>query len=199
VNRYACASLGLSLCLAVFGASASAATSSATLTGTVTTTGQASRLCLVGSPKVQIGSAVNIATVSGETINIASLADSQTLSTKATSFDIDFNAVCNFAHAVQLSSDRGGLWRLTTGQVSAEFAEGVPYHATLLWAGQTSTLEATAVSVTPTTDVVHVNAPAGGTLVVQVRIDPGATGKGMGLPLAAGVYRDTITVTLGPQ
>jgi hypothetical protein len=199
VNRYAWTSLGLGLSLAALAAGASAATSSTTQTGTVTTTGQASRLCLIGSPKVQIGSAVNVATVAGETINIASMADSQTLSTKATSFDIDFNAVCNFAHAVQLSSDRGGLWRTTTGQVAADFAEGVPYHATLLWAGQTSTLEATAVSVTPTTDVVHINTPAAGALIVQFRIDPGATAKGLGLPLAAGIYRDTLTVTLGPQ
>lgn len=195
MNRYAWTSLGLSLSLAAVAATAQAAPS----TVTVTTTGRASRLCLIGSPKVQVGTAVNLASAAGQTIDIASLADSQTLSTKATSFDIDFNAVCNFSHSVQLSSDRGGLWRLATGHVAADFAEGVPYHATLEWAGTSSTLEATAVSVTPRNDVIDINTPAGGALVVQFRVDPGATSKGLGAPLAAGVYQDTITVTLGPQ
>lgn len=194
MNRHALTPLGLGLALA-------AATGAAACAGpvTITATGRASQLCLIGSPKVQIGSSVNLAAVNGQTINIASLADSQTLSTKATSFDVDFNALCNFSHAVQLSSDRGGLWRLATGRVAAAFADGVPYHATLEWAGASTTLEATALSVTPLNDVLHVNTPAGGALIVQFRVDPGATDKGLGAPLAAGIYQDTITVTLGPQ
>ena len=195
MNRPRWTSLALSAGFAALGAAASAAPAPAT----VSVTGEASRLCLIGSPKVQVGSSVNLATVNGHTISIASLADSQTLSTRATSFDIDFNALCNFAHSVQLSSDRGGLWRLSTGQVATAFADGVPYHATLEWGGSSTTLEATAVSVTPMTDVLDVNTPAGGALVMQFRVDPGATDKGAGAPLAAGVYQDTITVTLGPQ
>ncbi len=193
MNRHVLTPLGLSLALAA----ASATAWSAPVI--IKTTGQASQICLIGSPKVQIGSSVNLAAVNGQTINIANLADSQTLSTKATSFDIDFNALCNFSHAVQLSSDRGGLWRLATGQVATAFADGVPYHATLEWAGASTTLEATAVSVTPRSDVLNINTPAGGALIVQFRVDSGATDKGQGAPLAAGIYQDTITVTLGPQ
>ena len=195
MTRYAWASLGLTLSLVATATTAWGAPASVI----VTTIGHASRLCLIGSPKVQIGTAVNLANVTGQTIDIASLSDSQTLSTKATSFDIDFNALCNFSHSVQLSSDRGGLWRLATGHVAEAFADGVPYHATLEWGGASTTLEATALSVTPMNDVLRVNSPAGGALVVQFRVDPGATDKGLGAPLAAGVYQDTITVTLGPQ
>jgi hypothetical protein len=195
LNRLAWTSLGLSLS---FAAGAAAAQQAAP--PTVSVSGQAARLCRIGAPKVQVGSAVNLGAVDGQTINISSLADSATLSTKAISFDIDFDALCNFSHAVQLSSDRGGLWRVATGAASsATFADGVPYHATLVWAGTQSTLEASAASVAPKTQVLDVNSPAGGALVVQFRVDSGATDKGAGVPLAAGTYQDTLTVTLGPQ
>lgn len=185
--------LGLGLALA------SGAACAQTATGQVTVTGGADRLCAIGAPRVQAGSSTNLGVVTGQTIDIAHLADSQTFSTRATSFDIDFTAECNFSHKVELSSDRGGLWRIATGQVASAFAEGVPYHAILEWDGAQSTLEATASSVVALDQTLEINAPAHGPLVVQFRVDPGATDKGAGAPLAAGTYQDTLTVTLGPQ
>lgn len=161
--------------------------------------GSVDELCTLAAPQVNIGGASNIGSVAGSTVNIADLSDDQTLSTKATDFDVRFAAMCNFDHRVTVSSDRGGLWLQGSTARPAGFADAVPYQAAFTWADGNQTLQANAASEGEIDSAFDVNHPAFGDIVIHVHVDQGATNAGSGAPLVAGTYEDILRVTLGAQ
>lgn len=165
----------------------------------LTAQGQTPKLCTLGEPQVNQGGATNLGAVTGASVDIAQLAEPTTLRTKATAFDINFDAVCNYVHKVTISSDNGGLFRATLGSPRPGFANGVPYQATVDWADEETVMLAPAASVGQTSQTLTVGNPAAGTLTVKFRIDAGASNGAANTPLMAGPYRDTLRVTLGPQ
>jgi hypothetical protein len=169
------------------------------LQATVRAIGAADELCTLAAPQVNLGAASNIGSVAGSTVTIADLSDDQTLSTKATDFDIRFAAMCNFDHRVTISSDRGGLWLLGGTAPPAGFAGAVPYQAALTWADESQTLQADAASESEIDAPLDVNRPAFGDIVIHFHVDQGATNAGSGAPLIAGTYEDILRVTLGAQ
>jgi hypothetical protein len=162
-------------------------------------TGAADELCALAAPQVNIGGASNIGSVSGSTVTIAELSDDQTLSSKATDFDVSFAAMCNFDHKVTISSDRGGLWLQGATTAPSGFANAVPYQADFTWAGETGALSVNAASEGEIDRPLIVNKPAFGDIVIHFHVDQGATNAGSGAPLVAGVYEDILRVTLGAQ
>jgi len=161
--------------------------------------GSADQLCTLAAPQVNVGGANNIGSVAGSTVSIADLSDDQTLSTRATDFDVSFAAMCNFDHRVTLSSDRGGLWLQGVAAPPAGFADAVPYQASLVWADGSQILQANAASEGEIDSALDVNRPAYGDIVIHVHVDQGATNAGSGAPLVAGAYEDILRVTLGAQ
>ena len=161
--------------------------------------GSADELCTLAAPQVNVGGANNIGSVAGSTVNIADLSDDQTLSTKATDFDVRFAAMCNFDHRIAISSDRGGLWLQGGTTRPAGFADAVPYQAAFTWADGNQTLQANAASESEIDAAFDVNRPAFGDIVIHVHVDQGATNAGSGAPLVAGTYEDILRVTLGAQ
>jgi hypothetical protein len=161
--------------------------------------GSANELCALAAPQVNVGGASNVGSVAGSTVSIADLSDDQTLSTKATDFDVRFAALCNFDHRVTVSSDRGGLWLQGGSAPPTGFADAVPYQVAFTWADGSQALQADAASEGEVDAALDVNRPAFGDIVLHVHVDQGATNAGSGAPLVAGTYEDILRVTLGAQ
>jgi len=161
--------------------------------------GSVDQLCTLAAPQVNLGGADNIGSVAGSTVNIADLSDDQTLSSRATDFDVTFAAMCNFDHRVTVSSDRGGLWHQGGTTVPTGFADAVPYQAAFTWAGGSNVLNANAASESEVDEPLDINRPAFGDIVIHVHVDQGATNAGAGAPLVAGTYEDILRVTVGAQ
>ncbi|MCS6622536.1 hypothetical protein N0B44_06420 [Roseibacterium beibuensis] len=155
-------------------------------------------LCLLGEPQIRAAGAVNLGVMSGETITLASLVD-DALQTRATRFDIEMPALCNTPHRVVVSSDNGGLWNAGAAVAGDDFGVAVPYTLTLDWSGRSLALNAPAVTPAPIDMLVPVDQAAGDRLVLEFNIDAGASNAGANTPLAAGVYRDTVRVSLGVE
>lgn len=164
----------------------------------VTVTGSVDRLCVLSGPQVNLGGAVNVGQVSGNTVTIADLSDDQQMTTKAADFTVSFPGMCNFTHQITISSDRGGLWRAPAGARPPGFANGVPYRATVDWAGSEMVLHAAASSEGQIQEQLEVDEPSWGDVEMRIHIDQGASNAGTGAPLEAGSYEDTIRITLGP-
>lgn len=92
-------------------------------------TGNVPLICAMQTGQIQPGSANNVVGLDGDTLRIAQFVNPDTLSVKAASATVRFEAVCNFAHAVRIESANNGLWptdaRIT--QAPAGFAFAVPY------------------------------------------------------------------------
>lgn len=166
--------------------------------GVIPVLGQVRDLCLLGEPQVRAAGAVNLGVMSGETITIGSLVDDE-LQTRATRFDIEMPALCNTPHRVTVSSDNGGLWNAGAAVAGDEFGIAVPYTLTLDWSGRSLALNAPAATLAPIDMLVPVDQAAGDRLTLEFNIDAGASNAGANTPLAAGVYRDTVRVSLGVE
>ncbi|HEX3919750.1 MAG TPA: hypothetical protein VHW60_20620 [Caulobacteraceae bacterium] len=165
---------------------------------TLTVTSAVANLCIVGPAQVNSGGATNLGVVSGNTVNIAQLTNDQ-LTTRATAFDITFDATCNAAHRVTVTSERGGLRRDQTGGNHPGFADGVPYTTRFDWDSSEATLLAPAQSLSEVSQNLDIGAPAAGSLVLHVTIDAGATNLVTNSPLIAGGYSDTLRVVMQVQ
>jgi hypothetical protein len=167
-------------------------------TTTLTVTSATPRTCIMGAAQVTTGGATNLGVVSGNTVDIAQLTNDQ-LTTRATNFDITFDAMCNATHRVILTSERGGLRRATVGGTHAGFADGVPYSARFDWNSQEATLLAPAQSLSEVSQNLDIGQPSSGTLTVHFSIDAGATNLVTNSPLLAGDYSDTLRVEMQVQ
>ena len=164
-------------------------------------TGSAPPVCAMAEPRLTTGSMINIRSLSGDSLQIDRLVDPRTLSTNGASAEVSFDAACTVPHRIVLESLGNGLWRndASGSGRSAGFADGVPYSAEITWGGVRERFETTAVSRGSnrrTTDVAEATV---GELKLALSIQPGASNGALNAPLLAGVYSDTITITLEPQ
>jgi len=188
---------GLSLALALAGP-APAATASPKV---MTVTGNAPQICAVQNPVVGAGALVNFRSLNGSTLQIDQLADPKTLATSAALADIRFAAVCNYPHRITLESDNNGLWRGGSAGSTPPpgFADGVPYTATLIWGPVNSRFEADATGRRINQSSVPVDEATAGDIEIHLAIQAGASNLRANAPLIAGVYTDTLRVTVEPQ
>jgi spore coat protein U-like protein len=182
-------------------ASAHAQSTTTTDTRTFTVNGSVPGTCAVGPPTLAPGSQNNFRGLNGSTLQIDQLVDTTTLSTKAASIDVRFDSICTFPHRLMIESQNNGLWR--TSERSSTPPEGfgyaVPYRALVRWARESLRLNADATIRRIADSSVFVRGSAIGDIELRLEIDSGSTNEAANAPLLAGVYGDTIRITLEPQ
>ena len=180
---------------------APAAAQSLTAVTTMPVTGSVPQVCAMQQGSIQSGSLVNIAGLDGDTLRIIQFVDPSTLSVKAASATISFDAVCNFPHAVRVESSNNGLWpvdgRIT--QVPGGFAYAVPYTAQVTWGLANAQFSADAKTRRIAQQTINVEAPAAGQLNLRIEIAEGASNVENRAPVIAGTYVDTVRIFLEPR
>ena len=180
---------------------APAAAQSLTATTTMPVIGSVPQVCAMQQGSIQSGSLVNIAGLDGDTLRIIQFVDPGTLSVKAASATISFDAVCNFPHAVRIESSNNGLWpvdgRIT--QVPGGFAYAVPYTAQVTWGLANAQFSADAKTRRMAQQTINVAAPAAGQLNLRIEIAEGASNVENRAPVIAGTYVDTVRIFLEPR
>lgn len=162
--------------------------------------GSVPQICSVDQPQLLGGvPAVNISSLTGQSVTIAQLVDTRTLAANAASFDVGFTAFCNYAHRLVVESQNNGLWRQDLTPPAQGFADAVPYTANVRWAGTDVTLQANAAVRQISDLTVPVNMPAAGQIELRFQVAPGASNALSFAPLLAGTYSDVIRVTVEPQ
>jgi hypothetical protein len=180
---------------------APSAAQSLTAVTTMPVTGSVPQVCAMQQGSIQSGSLVNIAGLDGDTLRIIQFVDPATLSVKAASATISFDAVCNFPHAVRVESSNNGLWpvdgRIT--QVPGGFAYAVPYTAQVTWGVANAQFSADAKTRRIAQQTINVEAPAAGQLNLRIEIAEGASNVENRAPVIAGTYVDTVRIFLEPR
>ena len=180
---------------------APAAAQSLTAVTTMPVIGSVPQVCAMQQGSIQSGSLVNIAGLDGDTLRIIQFVDPSTLSVKAASATISFDAVCNFPHAVRVESSNNGLWpvdgRIT--QVPGGFAYAVPYTAQVTWGVANAQFSADAKTRRIAQQTINVAAPAAGQLNLRIEIAEGASNVENRAPVIAGTYVDTVRIFLEPR
>ena len=180
---------------------APAAAQSLTAVTTMPVIGSVPQVCAMQQGSIQSGSLVNIAGLDGDTLRIIQFVDPSTLSVKAASATISFDAVCNFPHAVRVESSNNGLWpvdgRIT--QVPGGFAYAVPYTAQVTWGIANAQFSADAKTRRIAQQTINVEAPAAGQLNLRIEIAEGASNVENRAPVIAGTYVDTVRIFLEPR
>jgi hypothetical protein len=133
----------------------------------------------------------------GASLSIFDLVDPVTLSTRATTARMVFEAACNYPHQVVIRSERNGLRRDITTQ-SNVIANAVPYVANISWGGNAATLTTDAQIEFERLQAITTESAVSGTLELAFVIQRGATNLGSGSPLGAGVYNDVVSIEVGP-
>lgn len=163
--------------------------------------GSAPSLCVVtrpGATPVEGAASGSVVGPVGATVTLGDLVDPVTLTSREATVQVRFDAACNYPHQVRLSSRNNALLR-DGGGSSTTIAWAVPYTADLTWGAVTGSLFADARSFGERVLTVVNPTPTDAPLLVNVRVDAGATNLGQGLPLGAGVYSDVLSVEVGPQ
>jgi hypothetical protein len=164
-------------------------------------TGNVPQVCALQRGEVQPGSLVNIAGLDGDTLRILQFVDPATLSVKASSATISFDAVCNFPHAIRIESANNGLWphdaRIT--QQPGGFAYAVPYTAQMSWGPANALFEADAKSRHIAQRSVNVDTAVAGQVNLRIEVAEGASNVENRAPVVAGTYVDTIRIFLEPR
>jgi hypothetical protein len=162
--------------------------------------GSVPQICTVQEPTISAaGPLLNFRSLNGTTLQVDQLVDSQTMTTRAASVDVSFEATCNLPHRIVLESQNNGLWRNVTGAPPSGFADGVPYTATLTWGLINSRFEVDASSRRTSEQSVLVDEATAGEILIRLAIQPGASNLRANAPLIAGTYQDTLRVTVEPQ
>jgi hypothetical protein len=164
-------------------------------------TGSAPQVCAVAQPTLTTGSMINIRNLDGDSLQIDRLVDPRTLTTNGASAEVSFSAVCTVPHRIVLESRGNGLWRnnASGGARTSGFADGVPYSAEITWGGVRERFEASALSRGANRRSTTVSDATVGDLKIALTIQAGASNGALNSPLLAGVYSDTLTITLEPQ
>jgi len=157
--------------------------------------------CAVGAPALSAGRMVNFRGLNGTTVQIDQMVDPTTLSTNAASIEVRFDAVCTFPHRLKVETQNNGLWPTSErpGPAPEGFGNAVPYRADITWADRSLRLDADAGVRRIADSSVFVPGAGMGDILLRLEIDPGATNRRANAPLLAGVYGDTIRITLEPQ
>lgn len=189
------------LLLPLMAVAAPAAAQSLTTVTDMPVTGSVPQVCAMQQGSIQSGSLVNVAGLDGDTLRIIQFVDPATLSVKAASATISFDAVCNFPHAVRVESTNNGLWpvdgRIT--QVPGGFAFAVPYTAQVTWGIANAQFSADAKTRRIAQQTINVEAPAAGQLNLRIEIAEGASNVENRAPVIAGTYVDTVRIFLEPR
>jgi hypothetical protein len=164
-------------------------------------TGQVPGGCVLGAPSLAAGGLVNFRGLNGTTLQIDRIVDAENLSTNPASAEISLDANCAFPHTLRVESQNNGLWRTSERTAAAPdgFADAIPYHAAVHWASENLTFSADARSRRVADGRIFVNRTATGSVLIRLDIDAGATNARANAPLVAGVYGDTLRITLEPQ
>lgn len=182
--------------LAMAGAANAATTSSIPMS----VSANAPQVCAVQQPVLSQGALVNFQALDGTNLRIDQLTDPSTLATAAAQVSVSFDAVCNYPHRIVLESQNNGLWRTsTTAPAPTGFADAVPYTAQLTWGTINNTFRADAKARRLNTDSIPVDNPTAGKIVLNLSIQAGDSNLSANAPLIAGIYGDTLRVTVEPQ
>ena len=167
----------------------------------LTVDGSAPQVCAVQNPVLAPGALINFRGLSGNTLQIDQLADTRTLATLAAAADVSFTAVCNYPHRIILESQNNGLWRGGAAGSAAPsgFADGVPYTASLTWGPTTNSFFVDATSRRISQLSTAIGQPTSGEIKIHLAIQAGASNLTANAPLIAGIYSDTLRVTVEPQ
>lgn len=164
-------------------------------------TGNVPLICALETGQIQPGTANNVVGLDGDTLRIAQFVNPDTLSVKAASATVRFEAVCNFAHALRVESANNGLWptdaRIT--QAPAGFAFAVPYTASVSWGATNGQFTTDAKSRRLVQQVLNVDTPVAGQLDLRISIAEGASNVENSAPVIAGYYADTVRIFLEPR
>ncbi len=174
---------------------------SLTATQAMPVTGNVPQVCAMQQGQIQPGSVVNIAGLDGDTLRIVQFVDPATLSVKAASATVSFEAVCNFPHAVRIESANNGLWPVD-GRITAApagFAFAVPYSARVDWGPANSRFDADAKTRRLSEQVINVDTAVAGQLNLRIEIAEGASNVENRAPVVAGTYTDTVRIFLEPR
>jgi len=174
---------------------------SLTATQAMPVTGNVPQVCAMQQGQIQPGSVVNIAGLDGDTLRIVQFVDPATLSVKAASATVSFEAVCNFPHAVRIESANNGLWPVD-GRITAApagFAFAVPYSARVDWGPANSRFDTDAKTRRLSEQVINVDTAVAGQLNLRIEIAEGASNVENRAPVVAGTYTDTVRIFLEPR
>lgn len=163
--------------------------------------GSTPEVCALQQVRLAPGAQVNFRGLSGNTLQIDQLTDARTLAANAASVRVQFDAVCNYPHAIRIESQNNGLWP-TDGRTTINapgFAYALPYTASLNWGETTGTLNANAVVRQIANQRFVANAPRAGEMFILINIEAGASNTRAAAPVLAGVYSDTIRIFLEPR
>ncbi|MBF9151518.1 hypothetical protein [Novosphingobium jiangmenense] len=164
-------------------------------------TGVTPQVCTLAAGDLQAGQLVNFNGVSGDTLQVTQLLDQQTLAARPASATISFSAVCNYPHQIRLESENNGLWPTDGRQASdaPDFATALPYGASLSWGNASGQLQTDARVRGTRAQRIDVNEATAGTVTLRLAILAGASNNGVNAPVLAGVYGDTLRITLEPR
>ena len=163
--------------------------------------GRVPQVCGMQPGRIAAGSVNNIAGLDGDTLRIIQFTDPGTLSVRAASVTVSFDAFCNFPHAVRVESQNNGL-RPVDARVSdrpAGFGYAVPYTARLGWGTANAQFQATATIRNIAQAVTALSEPVAGNLSLRIEIADGASNVENRAPMMAGTYVDTLRIYLEPQ
>ncbi len=143
---------------------------------------------------------INFSTADRNVYRVDQMLDATTLSTRAASFEVTLDGVCNSAHRIRVESLNNGLWQVseTPPARPSGFGTAVPYDVTARWTDQVLLLPADAAIRQPRERSVPINRPASGGLTLRFEIAAGATNLAANAPMVAGAYADTLTIVLEP-
>lgn len=164
-------------------------------------TGNVPLICALQTGQIQPGTSNNVIGLDGDTLRIAQFVNPDTLSVKAASATVRFDAVCNFAHAVRVESANNGLWP-TDAQITqapAGFAFAVPYTASVSWGQANGQFNTDAKSRRLVQQILNVDTPVAGQLDLKIDIAEGASNVETSAPVIAGNYADTVRIFLEPR
>jgi hypothetical protein len=163
--------------------------------------GSAPQVCDLQQGQVRAGNLLNFSGTEGNVLRVQQFVDPATLSVLAARAEVQFQAVCNYAHRVRLESPHNGLWP-TDGRIAQQgnaFAYAVPYDATVSWAETSGRLTADAKVNRIVTRSLAVDAAYAGDLVLRIDIARGASNVELNAPVMAGDYADTLRIFLEPR
>jgi hypothetical protein len=158
-------------------------------------------VCTLSLGEGGAASLLNFRAADANVYQIDQLVSTETLSTRAAAFEVTLDGVCNSAHRIRVESLNNGLWQLSQTPPSRPdgFATAVPYEVTANWSDRELRLFADAGVRELREEIVPVEQPTSGDLVLRFSISEGATNLAANAPLVAGPYVDTLTVVLEPQ
>ena len=157
----------------------------------------AQSVCSLSLPKTTQASNMALGAGSGiqPVINIPSLHDGKSAQLQPASISLTLSMVCNRAHSLHIKTGSGGLRSQTSSGAGAGFANRVDYATHVNWGMVSGELQTSGVSNQATP---HLHSPGAysGNITLQVLIHESGAGH---LPLAAGTFTDTLTVTVSPH